>query len=60
MFAVFALCVVALALRLSKPVGERRSTTLAYGSVLAAAVALVSLGGHLGGTLVYGENFLSF
>lgn len=56
-----ALCVVALALRpiVFRNAGVARAASVAYAATLALMLAAVTLAGHLGGQLVYGEAYFS-
>jgi uncharacterized membrane protein len=60
MLGMAALAALALVLRVAfrgRLAGARRA---AYLAVLAAAVVVAGVGGHLGGKLVFGESFLPF
>lgn len=55
-----ALCVIAWVLRLRFQKAWTAKTRWFYVGLLTAAGVAVSVGGHLGGKLVYGENYLPF
>jgi uncharacterized membrane protein len=58
--AVVALVVVALAVRLKRRNHLGGVVKLAYLVLVLTSVALVSVAGHIGGKMVFGENYLPF
>jgi uncharacterized membrane protein len=58
MFTTAAIVVVAVGLRFVKRAAFTGIVRQSYVALLALAAFFVSLGGHLGGELVYGENYL--
>ena len=60
MLAALGCTVVALVLRLWRKNQLAGAVYYAYLGFLLVATALMSLGGHLGGKLVFGEDYLPF
>jgi uncharacterized membrane protein len=60
MFAVTGVAALALALRLARRNRLAGGWKAAYLALVAAAAVLVGVGGHWGGKLVYGKDFLPF
>ncbi len=60
MYGCAALCAVLLGLRVKSKNNLEGPLKWVYLALLGITVALVSLGGHLGGKLVFGDDFLPF
>ncbi len=60
MFVVLLLCILALMLRWLKKNRLKGTIKWVYMVLVLGSVGMVGLGGHIGGKMVFGENYLPF